>query len=283
MAPPIIFSRTASLGAPAATLALTAIPQTADHLLCRIRCRKDTDVTNDEWLGLRVNNDSSGIYNCQASQATTATFNIGVGGDGVLNDTEMTIAELATNEGLGGVFQELFFWLPRYTEAEEHVLMGLGTSMDGVGIADVKGHRFNAIINDANLIDELNLLNENADDFATGTSITVWGLLEEGDVSSVARSALGGAPNPSIDFDGDEIKDYTVTAAVLNTFGTTNPRLGRTIYVNLTGGDGASTIAFGAGIEVLENNYVAGADAWLIIKCVDEVGPGYIANLKDVI
>jgi hypothetical protein len=155
--------------------------------------------------------------------------------------------------------------------------------MDGSGINDLKSHRFNCVINDATAITELNLLNQNADDFAVGSQITVWGLAEEGDVASVARSALTGAPNPSIDFDGDELKDYTVTAAVLNTFGVSNPRLGRTIYVNLTGGDGSSTIAFAAGIEVLENNYVAGADAWLVIKCVDEAGPGFIANLKDVL
>ncbi len=283
MGVPIIFSRTATLGSAGPTLDLTSIPQTADHLFGRIRCRKDTDVTNDEALHLRVNADSSAIYTTHGSLATTATFNIGVGGDGIVNDTEMWLAELATNEGLGGVFQELFFWLPRYSVAEEHVLTGFGTSMDGAAATDVKGHRFNVVINDAAIIDELNLFNQPGDDFAVGTQITVWGLAEEGDVATVARSALTGAPNPSIDFDGDELKDYTVTAAVLNTFGQTNPRLGRTIYVNLTGGDGSSTIAFAAGIEVLENNYVAGADAWLVIKCVDEAGPGFIANLKDVV
>jgi hypothetical protein len=283
MAPPIIFARTVTLGVAGPTLDLTSIPQTADHLFFRIRARKDVDIINDEFLGLRVNANATGIYSGHASQATTATFNIGVGGDGVLNDTEMAIAELATNEGSGGVFQELFGWIARYTEAENHVLHGFGTSMDGPLIADVKGHRFNYVINDASAITQLNLFNEPGDDFAIGTEISVWGMAGVGDIATVARSAQAGAPNPVIDFAGDSLKDYTVTAAVLNSFSASNPRLGRTIKVNLTGGDGASTIAFPVGTEVLENNYVAGADAWLIIECVDEAGPEFIANLKDVV
>lgn len=278
MGVPIIFSRTASLGAPAATLSLTGIPQTADHLLFRIRCRKDTELTNDEGLYLRVNGSSSNIYNCQASQATTGAFSTGVGGDGVLNDTELVIAELATNEGLGAVFQELWGILPDYASSDEHVIMGLGTSMDGATIADLNAHRFNGVINDANPITQLNILNEGGDNFAAGTAISVWGLADEGDVSVIARSA----GTLTIDFEGDEFKDVTLAAGV-NTFTFTNPVLGRNITVFLTGGDGTTSITLPGTVQKLEDNYVAGAAAVMFLRCTNETGPEYIATIKDVI
>ena len=286
MAAPIIFSRTATLAVAASTLTLSAIPQTARDLLISLRARYDTDTTTAQWLGLRLNGDSSLLYRANASGATTTTYSQNFGGDG-FNVGQFSLGWLAEAQaGTAGMFSTWNLLLPRYSVAEVHAINGQGTTIWDTGANEGTYYRqtVGGYHNSAVAISSLELLNQNAADFAVDTEISVYGLETPGDVNITSRGTLAGAPTPTLDFDpaADAILDYAATNAA-QTFSASNVTLGRELYVHITGGGGSTTIAFPAGTLVLENNYVAGADAVLIIKCINETGPVFIANLKDIV
>jgi len=286
MAAPIIFSRTATLGAAATTLTLSAIPQTARDLMISLRARYDVDTTNQQWMGLRLNGDASLLYRSNASGATTTTYSQNFAGDG-FNVAQFSLGWLnEAQAGTAGMFATWLLFLPRYSIAEVHALNGIGTMIWDTGALEGAYYResVGGYHNSAVAISSLELLNQNAQDFAVDTEITVYGLESPGDVHIASRGTLAGAPTPTLDFDpaADSILDYAATNAA-QTFSASNVTLGRELYIQITGGGGSTTIAFPAGTLVLENNYVAGADAVMIIKCVNETGPVFIANLKDVV
>ena len=279
MTVPIVFSRTARLSSPAATLTLASIPQTAHDLLFHVRARLDTDMTNNLFLGLRVNGDSSAVYRNVASYATTTTYATGIVGDG-FNVTEHILAELNEAQGAtAGMFTTVFGMIPRYSTAEQHAINGLGNFIFDDGSAESEYRRVvsGGYHNSAVAISSLVLMNETGANFAADTQLTVYGLAEAGDAIVAARSA----GTLALDFEGDEFKDISVVAGA-NVFTATNARIGRTLQCKLTGGDGTTTLTLPTGTELIDNSYVAGQDAWLTIRCSNEIGPEFIATVKDI-
>lgn len=279
--PPILFARTATLGSPAASLALNSIPQTAKHLIFNVRARLATSSTDDLSLDMTINGDATAQYDSLVSKGNTGGLGTGLGNDG-LNQAAWRLADLSTSDAQAGIFTQVWGYLPRYNEAEFHQALWIATTVDGPAVTDL-WRKLGAGLNDAvsAAITSLEIAAETAQNLAAGSEITVWGLGEDGTIlpTSIARSSLGSA---QIDFLGDEFKDYTASAGA-NNFTAINPTLGRTISVRISGGDGSTTIGFPTGTQVLEDNYVAGQPAWLIIRCTNETGPEFIATLKDVV
>lgn len=279
--PPIVFSRSATLGSPAASLSLGSIPQTAQFLMFHIAARLDTSNTDDLSLDMQINASATAQYDGNTSKGTTASLTTGVANDGQ-NQAAWRLADLTTADAPTGIMTEVWGIIPRYAAAEFHTALWIASTVDGAAVTDLWrhfGHGINDSVNAA--ITSLDLGAETGQNFAAGSKITIWGFGDSGTVTpaTIARSALG---STAIDFLGDEFKDYTASAGA-NNFTATNVTLGRTISVRISGGDGSTTIGFPSGTQVLENNYSAGNDAWLIIRCTNETGPEFIATLKDIV
>lgn len=274
------FSRTATLGAAAATLTLSAIPQTAQHLLVRVRARSDNQTATGLFLGLRLNGDAGpNTYDGNTLRWTTSAA---AQPDSGIDLEQFSLGDLTPSDTASGIWNEHLGLLPRYTQAEAHMWASMGfgrfdnvdTSAANFGTYLAGGQHVPSVLA---AVTSLVVVPE-AGNLAAGSSITVWGLLENADASTIARSA----GTVALDFSADEFKDVPLSPGV-NAFTATNPRLGRTISARLSGGDGTTSITLPAGTEKLSDSYVAGAAAWLVIRCVDESGPGYIASLRDVI
>lgn len=280
MGSPILFARNARLTSAGPTIQLASIPQTAAHLEILVRTRYDSDTTNDQYVGLRFNGDSGANYRSTASQGSTASLTTGLGGDGY-NANQLSLGHVNENQANhAGMFHNFRGMVSRYAEAIPHNLLGIGHYIFDDGNAESEYRRLLSAgyHDDASAITQIDVFNQNAADFAVGSEIQVWGLAAEGDAASIARSA----GTLVLDFAGDALKDITLAAGA-NVFSAVNPVLGSLLQCKLTGGDGTTTITFPTGTEVLENNYVAGADAWLSIRCTNETGPEFIANLKDLV
>jgi hypothetical protein len=275
----IPFVRQATLAAPAATLSSPTLPATAAHLLFMVRARSDNQTTNNLWLGLRLNAEAGpATYDGNTLRLTSATAG-GQASDGIdLN--QFVLGDLTPSDTAAGVFGVHWGMIPRYAQAEPHILVAPGFArVDNLDTSDANfgtylaaGQHKPAVLA---AVTSLQLLCQTGN-LAVGTQLVVWGLLESGDAAVMARSA----GTLAIDFAGDEFKDVTLAAGV-NTFTSTNPKLGRTITLRLSGGDGTSSVALPTGTKQLRaSSYVAGSPAWLVIRCVDEVGPGFIATLS---
>ena len=280
MPAPVVFARNHRLSAASPTLQIASIPQTAAHLEILVTTRFDASVTNQQFVGLRINGDSSSVYRANASQGSTGSLSTGIGGDGY-NVAQFVIGEVneaqANHAGMFGTFRGM---IPRYAEAIPHGLVGIGSQIFDDGNTDTEYQRIVAggWHNSAVAITQLDVFNEEAADFAVGSELQIWGLAESGDLSLISRAA----GTLALDFEGEEFLDIALSAGA-NVFTASNPKLGKLIQARLTGGDGTSTITLPAGTEVLEDSYVAGSAAWLSIRCVDESGPAFIANLKDIL
>lgn len=275
------FSRTASLGAPAASLTLSTIPATATHLLVIVRVRSDNVTTPGQWVALRLNSDAGpDTYDGNTLQFTAASAT-GLSGDGI--DLEQwPLGFVTPSDAPAGIWSTYFCVIPRYALAEAHMLLGLGfgrnddpdTSDSNFGTFLAGAQHKPAVLAGVNALQ----LIPQSGNLAAGSSITAIGLLGAGDASTITRAA----GTLALDFTGPEFLDVTVAPGA-NNFTATNPLLGRTISVRISGGDGTTTIGLPAGTEVLGNTYVAGQVAWLVIRCVNEVGPAFIAHLRDVV
>ena len=280
MGSPIIFARNARLTVAGPTISLASIPQTAAHLAVMVNARYATDTTNAQFLGMRFNGDSGANYRNNASYASTTSFGTGIGGDG-FGVTQMIIGEVNENQaGTAGMFSNFQGTIPRYAESIAHSLFGMGQFIidDGNVESEYVRHVMGGYHNSLAPITQLSVVNENAANFAIGSEIQVWGFAATGDAHRVARSA----GTLALDFAGDAFRDIPLSAGA-NVFTATNPTLGTLLQCRLSGGDGTSTITLPAGTELLEDSYVAGDPAWLSIRCTDETGPAFIANLKDVL
>jgi len=278
---PIIFSRTARLSAPAASILLSSIPQTAKDLLLLARVRFDSDLTNNLYVGLRINSDSSAVYRANATYATTGGYTTAIVGDG-FNTSELILGEVNEAQGgTAGMFATFQGSIMRYASAEPHAVNAHGIMIFDDGNIDSEYRRTAAggYHNSSVAVSSLQLINETGANFAADSELTVIGFAESGDAAVIARSALAGT---ILDFAGDSIKDYTAASGA-NVLSATNPQLGRTLLVRISGGDGTTTFTLPAGTELTANTYVAGAAGWLSITCVDEAGPAFLATLRDVI
>jgi len=277
---PIIFSRTVTLAAPAASITLPSIPQSAKDLLIFARVRFDANTVNDQYVGLRINGDASSVYRANASFATTAGLTSAIVGDG-FNTSELILGHVNEDQaGTAGMFATFQASIMRYAQAEPHAVNATGIFVFDDGNTDSEYRRVMAggYHNDAVAVTSLELMNEAADPFAVGSELTVIGFAQTGDAAVVSRAAAAGTV---LDFQGPTILDYTASAGA-NNFTATSLVLGRTLLVRITGGDGTTTIGLPAGTESLGSGYVAGDDAWLSITCVDESLPQFIAQIRDV-
>ena len=287
MAPPIIFARTDRLTVAGPTLSISSIPSTARHLFWMLRARLDSATGNNQWIGMRFNGDAGANYDSVAVETSTSGtfYQVGIAGDG-LGITQFILSELNDADAPAGMFTEMWGFISDYGQATQHALQGWGQRIfdDGNIETEYRSTICRGYHDSGVAISSIDILNEAADNLAIDSSLTIWGMADVGDVATISRGALGGAPTPTLDFDpsADQILDYTATNAA-QTFSATNVTLGRELYINVTGGGGSTTLTMPAGTDVLEDNYVAGADAWIIIKVVNETGPQLIANIKDVV
>lgn len=275
------FTRNAALVAPAASLTLSGIPATADHLLVILRGRSDNVITNNQWLGLRLNGDAGpDTYDGNTLRFVSASA-AGQAADGI--DLEQwVLGDNTPSDVAAGIFSMHFALIPRYALAEAHMLLSLGFGrIDDVNTSDAN---FATYLSGAQhvpavlaAVSSLVLVPQSGN-LAAGSSITVIGLLASGDAAVIRRSAQVGTV---LDFAGDEFKDATLAPGV-NTFTATNPRLGRTISVRVSGGDGTSSIVLPAGTELVANTYVAGQAGWVVLRCTDEAGPAFLAQVRDI-
>lgn len=276
----IPFVRTATLAAPAPTLSSPSLPATAQHLMFLVRARSHNQTAVNLVLGLRLNAEAGpNTYDGNTLRFTSATAG-GQADDGI-DLEQISLGDLTPSDVESGVWNVHWGLIPRYAQSEPHMVVQLGFGRpDDLNTSDANfatylgGSQHRPGVNAA--VSTLQLFAE-VGDLAVGTEITCWGLLGSGDAAVMARTA--GAVG-AIDFNGDEFKDVTLAPGA-NVFTSTNPRLGRTISLRLSGGDGTTTVTLPAGTVKLRDTYVAGQAAWLVIRCVDEVGPGFIATLSD--
>ena len=278
----ISFTRTASLSVAAASLTLSSIPATADHLLVLVRARSDNVTTNNQWLGLRPNNDTGpDTYDGNTLRFVSASAG-GQNSDGI--DLEQFIlGDLCPSDVAAGIFGSHLVVIPRYAVAEPHALISIGFSrIDDVNTSDANFGTYLAgaqhVPAVAAAVSSLVVVPQSGN-LAAGSSITVVGLIQSGDAAVIRRTAQVGTV---LDFAGDEFKDVTLTPGA-NTFTATNPRLGRTISLRVSGGDGTTTITLPTGTEILGNTYIAGQAGWIVLRCTDEVAPSFIAQLRDIV
>lgn len=280
MSNPIIFSRSIALGGAGASLVLSSIPQTADHLMFRVRARSSNDATASNHLALRPNSSAEAAsYDGNTEVFTTASG--GQADDGI-DLTRHILGDITHNDAPAGVFNEHWGMIPRYRQAEHHVIMSLGFGrFDGL---DTNAANFETCLSAGSwrpatpiAITSLQILAE-IGNLDVGSEITVWGLLDTATASSVKRSA----GSTTVDFAGDEFKDVGLAAGD-NAFSLTNPAIGRVITVALTGGNGTTTITLPATVKMLEENYSPGQPAFMFLRCVNEIGPEYVATIKNVI
>ncbi len=280
MANPIIFSRTIALGGAGASLTLSSIPQTANHLMFRVRARSSNDATAGNHLALRPN-ASAEAASYDGNTQVFSTASAGQADDGI-DLTRHILGNLTHNTAPAGVFNEHWGMIPRYALAEHHVIMSLGFGR--AAAADNNAANFETCLSGGSwrpatptAITSLQILAE-IGNIDVGSEITVWGLLDTATASSVKRSA----GSLAVDFAGDEFKTLTLTAGD-NAFTMTNPALGRVITYVLSGGNGTTTITLPATVKMLEENYVPGQPAFMFLRCVDEIAPEYVATIKNVV
>lgn len=275
------FTRTATLAVAGPSLVLSGIPQTAQHLAFIVRARSD-NLTSSVFLGLRLNADAGpNTYDGNTMRFVSAAA-AGLQDDGI--DLEQVgLQDLVPSDTAAGIWGYTVGWIPRYSVAEPHAVIGQGFSRpDDVATSDanfgtygVGAQHVPAVLA---AVSSLEVIAESGN-LAVGSQITVIGFLEQGDATVYQRSAQVGTV---LDFAGAAFKDVTLTPGA-NTFTSTNPRLGRTLTLRCSGGDGTTTIALPAGTEKLSDSYVPGAPAWIAIQCVDEGTPGFVANIRDVL
>lgn len=278
----IPFTRSSTLSVAAASLTLGSIPSTADHLLLVIRARSDNVITNNQWLGLRINGDAGpDTYDGNTLRFTSATAG-GQAADGI--DLEQYIlGDNCPSDVAAGIFGTHFAVIPRYAVVEPHAILSLGFSrIDDVNTSDANFGTYlggaQHVPGVAAAVSSLVVVPQSGN-LAAGSSITAIGLIQSGDASVIRRTAQVGTV---LDFAGDEFKDVTLAPGV-NTFTATNPRLGRTLSLRVSGGDGTTSIVLPTGTELLADSYVAGQAGWAILRCTDEVAPAFIAQLRDII
>lgn len=274
------FVRTATLAAPASTLSSPSLPASAQHLMFLVRARSHDQTAINLFCGLRINGDvGPNTYDGNTLRFVSSSAT-GQADDGI-DLEQFALGDLTPSDVESGVWNVHWGLIPRYAQAEPHMLLVSGFARpDDSNASDANfgtyllGGQHRPAVNVA--VSTLQVVAETGN-LAVGTSITCWGLLESGDAAVMARSpgAVG-----AIDFNGDEFKDVTLAPGA-NVFTSTNPRLGRTISLRLSGGDGTTTVSLPAGTVKLRDTYVAGQAAWLVIRCVDEAGPGFIATLAD--
>lgn len=99
-------------------------------------------------------------------------------------------------------------------------------------------------------------------------------LRKDSEASSVFEATTG---TINLDFDGDSIRTATLTGST--TIALTNPRQGKTIWLDVTGGGNALNLP--GSVTVLDGDtFVTGSRNFITLTCIDDSTPEYIATIK---